>query len=58
VASSSGKNTLKIAAKGLNRQYAAALVFTREMYYMLDRPKMEETVRQIAALIEQTISVR
>jgi DNA-binding IclR family transcriptional regulator len=47
-----------IKASGHSRQYAIALVFTREMYYLLDRPKMEETVKEMAALIERAIAVK
>jgi DNA-binding IclR family transcriptional regulator len=47
-----------IKASGQGRQYAVALVFTKEMYYLLDRSKMEETVKEMAALIERTIAVK
>lgn len=40
-----------------NRKYAVALVFTKEMYYLLDRPKMEETIREIGRLIEKAINL-
>jgi DNA-binding IclR family transcriptional regulator len=46
-----------INAKGYNRKYAVALIFTREMFYLLDRPKMEDSVREVARLIEETISL-
>lgn len=46
-----------IKAEGQNRKYGVALVFQKEMYYLLDRAKMEETVRNMAQDIEKLISI-
>lgn len=45
-----------IEAEGHGRDYAVALVFTQEMYYLLDRPKMEDTVREVCDAIRNMIA--
>ncbi|MEX0332680.1 MAG: IclR family transcriptional regulator [Puniceicoccaceae bacterium] len=45
-----------LSTRGTNRKYAVALVFTKAMYHILDRSKMEETVKEIATEVEDAIS--
>lgn len=55
-----GSDFFSVAAplktKGTNRKYAVALIFTKGMYYLLDRPKMEETVKEVADELEEALS--